>query len=75
MYGPVRTVVWQGSAGDCRPYADRHIRNQIDNLSGEAFLKLMNLKCLVNIRPIVASANQIIREAYARFKTCFTVPL
>ena len=22
MYGPVRTVVWQGSAGDCRPYAD-----------------------------------------------------
>ncbi len=23
MYGPVRTVVWQGSAGDCRPYADQ----------------------------------------------------
>ena len=23
MYGPVRTVVWQGSAGDRRPYADR----------------------------------------------------
>jgi hypothetical protein len=23
VYGPVRTVVWQGSAGDCRPYADR----------------------------------------------------
>jgi hypothetical protein len=22
VYGPVRTVVWQGSAGDCRPYAD-----------------------------------------------------
>ena len=22
MYGPVRTVVWQGSAGDHRPYAD-----------------------------------------------------
>ncbi|MGA9708015.1 MAG: hypothetical protein WBQ87_10020 [Candidatus Sulfotelmatobacter sp.] len=22
MYGPVRTVVWQGSAGDRRPYAD-----------------------------------------------------
>ena len=27
MYGPVRTVVWQGSAGDRRPYADhrRHV--------------------------------------------------
>ena len=22
VYGPVCTVVWQGSAGDCRPYAD-----------------------------------------------------
>jgi len=22
LYGPVRTVVWQGSAGDRRPYAD-----------------------------------------------------
>ena len=22
MYGPVRTVVWQGSVGDRRPYAD-----------------------------------------------------
>jgi hypothetical protein len=23
VYGPVRTVVWQGSAGDCCPYADQ----------------------------------------------------
>jgi len=23
VYGPVRTVVWQGSAGDRRPYADQ----------------------------------------------------
>jgi hypothetical protein len=23
VYGPVRTMVWQGSAGDCRPYADQ----------------------------------------------------
>ena len=22
VYGPVHTVVWQGSAGDRRPYAD-----------------------------------------------------
>ena len=25
MYGPVRTVVWQGSAGDRRPYADHRL--------------------------------------------------
>ena len=23
VYGPARTVVWQESAGDCRPYADQ----------------------------------------------------
>jgi hypothetical protein len=23
VYGPVRTVVWQGPAGDRRPYADQ----------------------------------------------------
>jgi hypothetical protein len=23
VYGPVRTVVWQGSTGNCRPYADQ----------------------------------------------------
>ena len=23
VYGPVRTVVWQGSAGDCVPYVDQ----------------------------------------------------
>jgi hypothetical protein len=23
VYGPVCTVMWQGSAGDCRPYADQ----------------------------------------------------
>src|SRR5437867_9967777 len=29
VYGPVRTVVWQGSAGDRRPYADsRHVAPQ-----------------------------------------------
>jgi hypothetical protein len=26
VYGPVRTVVWQGSAGDCRPYADQTLQ-------------------------------------------------
>jgi hypothetical protein len=40
VYGPVRTVVWQGSAGDRRPYADLarypemvgHIRRTADGL-------------------------------------------
>src|SRR5467141_4005799 len=26
VYGPVRTVVWQGSAGDRRPYADLTVK-------------------------------------------------
>ena len=26
MYGPVCTVVWQGSAGDRRPYADQWVQ-------------------------------------------------
>jgi len=25
VYGPVRTVVWEGSAGDRRPYPDQYI--------------------------------------------------
>src|SRR5438552_9572810 len=25
VYGPVRTVVWQGSVGDRRPYADQRV--------------------------------------------------
>src|SRR5271170_4399492 len=29
VYGPVRTVVWQGSAGDCRPYADQTILRSV----------------------------------------------
>ena len=30
MYGPVRTVVWQGSAGDRRPYADQTAISESD---------------------------------------------
>jgi hypothetical protein len=35
VYGPVRTVVWQGSAGDRRPYADltRHSEKACVNAS------------------------------------------
>jgi hypothetical protein len=43
VYGPVRTVVWQGSAGDRRPYAEcaEHVRQ----LEGESpFHNLMEVK-------------------------------
>ena len=29
VYGPVRTVVWQGSAGDRRPYADQGPKDEV----------------------------------------------
>ena len=32
VYGPVRTVVWQGSAGDCGPYADLTGKPETDRL-------------------------------------------
>jgi hypothetical protein len=43
VYGPVRTVVWQGSVGDRRPYAEcaEHVRQ----LEGESpFHNLMEVK-------------------------------
>jgi hypothetical protein len=33
VYGPVRTVVWQGSAGDCRPYADQTCFSSLTDVS------------------------------------------
>ena len=33
MYGPVRTVVWQGSADDRRPYADQVGNPENENLA------------------------------------------
>jgi len=33
VYGPVRTVVWQGSAGDRRPYADQTAFEEVDPIS------------------------------------------
>jgi hypothetical protein len=34
VYGPVRTVVWQGSAGDRRPYADLTANHQVKSDRG-----------------------------------------
>ena len=40
MYGPVRTVVWQGAAGDRRPYADQVGQGSaIRSLQGETDFK------------------------------------
>src|SRR4249919_3019576 len=36
VYGPVRTVVWQGSAGDRRPYADQVVEG------GREMLKIVD---------------------------------
>ena len=60
MYGPVRTVVWQGSAGDRRPYADQHI------------IKLRPPGTLLDARPIGDAAYPETDAAYPEIKA---VPL
>jgi hypothetical protein len=35
VYGPVLTVVWQGSAGDRRPYADQHPLSEVHETFGQ----------------------------------------
>jgi hypothetical protein len=35
VYGPVRTVVWQGSAGDRRPYADLTAKGRSDSFEAD----------------------------------------
>jgi hypothetical protein len=43
VYGPVCTVVWQGSAGDRRPYAE--CAEYVRQLEGESpFHNLMEVK-------------------------------
>jgi hypothetical protein len=39
VYGPVRTVVWQGSVGDRRPYADQVSQRLPITLRGPRFRK------------------------------------
>jgi peptidoglycan/LPS O-acetylase OafA/YrhL len=58
VYGPVRTVVWQGSPGDRRPYADQHriaaaetihflrMHNGSQDTRRQASQELANLDCL-----------------------------
>ena len=61
VYGPVRTVVWQGSAGDCRPYAD---------------LVAFSSSCGVNNSPkfdaksVVYRYSQALLAAYVAFVVC-----
>jgi hypothetical protein len=42
VYGPVRTVVWQGSAGDRRPYADQTAFSEIDPINAEGFTVMIS---------------------------------
>ena len=56
VYGPVRTVVWHGSAGDCRPYAD---------LTGDSYDGLPRIdKC-------ATSRFSMSRSLVSRFVLCF----
>ena len=41
MYGPVRTVVWQGSAGNRRPYADLTGNPEVEPQEGPAARRLI----------------------------------
>ena len=45
VYGPVRTVVWQGSAGDCRPYADQTPMSPGGNLDSRQITEARFEKC------------------------------
>ena len=53
MYGPVRTVMWQGSAGDRRPYADQVGIEHRKGRPGEPILGMGV------IRPVPDAATQI----------------
>jgi hypothetical protein len=45
VYGPVRTVVWQGSAGDCGPYAD--LTGNLEVKCCSVAIKAMSQACAV----------------------------
>ena len=50
VYGPVRTVVWQGSVGDHRPYADQHVLSSTvrpDHLNCSAYGQVFRTEELV----------------------------
>ena len=52
VYGPVRTVVWQGSAGNCRPYADQvglgEAIRAYSWLTGNPGIETLSLDCDLN---------------------------
>ena len=55
MYGPVRTVVWQGSAGDRRPYADQVGYLNLKPEQSNIFFKLMEER--YRRRPTIITTN------------------
>ena len=60
VYGPVRTVVWQGSAGDRRPYADQTPLSDNGMIVGFGLLGLY--------RPVHTAGTHVRRRA--GFKRC-----
>jgi len=44
VYGPVRTVVWQGSAGNRRPYADQY--GKLSRIERQCFRGLLTVMLL-----------------------------
>ena len=53
MYGPVRTVVWQGSAGDRRPYA-----NQSELRCGALSVDVRNARVSVGGHPVKLTSHE-----------------
>ena len=53
VYGPVRTVVWQGSAGDRRPYADQTGLGEVCGFRRIAVQEIMPDYCCKTCLPAV----------------------
>jgi hypothetical protein len=59
VYGPVCTVVWQGSAGDRRPYADQKA------LSESTHPQFQNLRLLEQARSTLTPPDHVTCSQYA----------
>ena len=70
MYGPVRTVVWQGSAGDRRPYADQpRLCAIVDNRGNwTSFGSDQGGKTAARLRSFIASCKRCGVEPFAWFR-------
>jgi DNA replication protein DnaC len=68
VYGPVRTVVWQGSAGDRGPYADL-----VDQMLSSTFIDEFGY---LNLKPEQSNTFfKLMEERYHRHSTIITTNL